>query len=111
METAIVQTTVADEAAADALLTAVLEARLAACVHLIPIRSRYWWEGRIEAAEEILLVFKTASAQVTALMEFIRARHAYTVPELTMIPIGDGDPAYLRWILRETAVRGEGQHE
>lgn len=112
MKTAIVQTTVADEAEAEALAGAVLEARLAACVHILPVRSRFWWNGRIEKGNETLLIFKTAVVQSEPLIAFIRDRHAYAVPEILMFPIGGGEPAYLRWLLDETvAKRGAAVEE
>lgn len=40
----------------------VLKLRLAACVNIIDgARSRYWWKGRLDSADESLLLIKTRS--------------------------------------------------
>lgn len=54
-------TTVPDAATATALADGALDARLAACVsELGAIRSRYHWQGKVETADEIQLLFKTS---------------------------------------------------
>ncbi len=43
----------------------VLEARLAACVNLIPaIESHYWWQGKLDSSSEILMLIKTTEAKI-----------------------------------------------
>jgi periplasmic divalent cation tolerance protein len=55
-----VVTTTSERKDAETLADAVLESRLAACVQISgPIDSRYWWNGRIEKANEWLLTIKT----------------------------------------------------
>jgi uncharacterized protein involved in tolerance to divalent cations len=44
-----------------------LEKRLASCVNMTPTSSTYWWEGKIEEAEEVLLIVKTTSDKVNEL--------------------------------------------
>ena len=96
-------TTLDDESRANALAEAIVEARLAACVQCLPIRSVYRWEGRVERAAETLLAAKTRTALVPELTAFIRARHPYRVPEIVAWPLADGLPDYLAWIRDETA--------
>lgn len=98
----IVTTTVENEAHAEALGTAIIKARLAACVQSWPIRSTYWWKDRIETGPEIMLACKTPARHVPALLAFIKARHNYEIPELVVTPIQGGHPAYLGWIQAET---------
>src|SRR5438094_10016559 len=89
-----------DEAAriADEVLTR----RLAACVQTVgPIRSRYWWEDRLEAAEEWLLICKTRAERFDEVSEAIRAVHSYDVPEITAIGVEAGSPDYLAWLGNE----------
>ncbi|MBI2848700.1 MAG: divalent-cation tolerance protein CutA [Chloroflexi bacterium] len=78
---------------------ALLRARLAACVNLIPgIRSAYWWEGKIEEAEEVLMIIKTKEEAVTRLIQEIKGLHSYSVCEVVALPIIHGNDAYLKWI-------------
>ncbi len=91
-----------DEAAA--IADALLAARLAACVQVVgPVQSRYWWQGRLEAAEEWLCLAKTTAERVDEAVAEIGRRHSYDVPEVTVTPIVGGSPAYLRWVDEEVA--------
>lgn len=101
----IVTTTLSSRAQATALAKAVVAARLAACAQILPIRSVYRWEGKIQSGTEVLVQCKTRQARVRELLAFIRARHPYEVPEIIVTPILTGEPSYLAWIDRETASR------
>lgn len=99
----VVSTTVADLKAARALARGVLCNRLAACVHVLPVQSAYWWKGKIENSREFRLEAKTRLALAEPLQRFIRANHAYEVPEIVATPVLQGLPDYLKWIETETA--------
>jgi periplasmic divalent cation tolerance protein len=89
-------------AEADAIARALVEQRLAACVQIVPgAVSVYRWKDAIEQAEETLLFIKTAEALVTGLREALARLHSYEVPELIVLPIVDGAPAYLAWMEKE----------
>ena len=69
---AVVLVTAPDLKTARALARAALRARLVACANLVPrIESHYWWQGRIEAGAEVLLVMKTLTARLAALEKLI----------------------------------------
>ena len=64
MDTLLVLTSLPNAAAAHALAEALVEARLAACVNLLPpCRSVYRWQGKLEEAEEVPLLIKTTTAR------------------------------------------------
>jgi periplasmic divalent cation tolerance protein len=97
----IVLTTCPDADSAARLARALVEEKLAACVNVLPpMRSVYRWKGRIEEASEQLLVIKSAVAQFPALRDRLRALHPYELPEIVALPIRDGLPEYLAWILQ-----------
>ena len=76
-----------------------LEERLAACVNIVPaVRSFFWWEGKVQAEAEVLLVVKTQAALFEALAARVRSLHSYTVPEIIALPVTAGNPAYLGWV-------------
>ncbi len=102
MEFVVVSTTVEGDAAADRLADAVVGDRLAACVQVVPVRSTYRWQGKVEHAPELLLLMKTRKDLVESLMSFVRERHPYDVPELTVMRLDGGSPDYLKWIEEET---------
>lgn len=79
--------------------TALVQARLAACVNLLPpMRSIYRWKGNVEEAEEVLALLKTTADRFPALRDRLRELHSYETPEIVALPIQDGLPEYLRWL-------------
>ena len=73
---AVVLVTAPDLKTARALARAALRARLAACANLVPkMESHYWWQGRMESAAEVLVLFKTVKARLSALEKLILAQH------------------------------------
>jgi periplasmic divalent cation tolerance protein len=79
------------------------ELRLAACVNILPaVTSVYRWKGAVEEAQEVMLVIKTRAGLVDRLSARLRQLHSYEVPELILVPVTGGLPAYLQWIHDET---------
>lgn len=103
MQTLLVITNCPDEESANAIALAVVEARLAACVNILPrVQSVYRWQDAIESATEIPLLIKATAANYPALEKAIQERHPYTIPEIIALPIAQGLPAYLNWVAEET---------
>ena len=98
---ALVLVTTPDLKTARSLAKAALEARLAACVNLIPrIESHYWWQGKLEHGAEVLLLFKTSSAKLVALEKCILDRHPYDTPEFLVVRLSKGSDRYVAWLAR-----------
>ena len=92
---------------ADNICAAVLEARLVACAQVLgPIRSSYWWQGKIERADEYFLMMKTTRDKFSDVARVIRENHSYDVPDIVAVPIVEGTADYLGWISAETRERG-----
>ncbi|MBI3911577.1 MAG: divalent-cation tolerance protein CutA [Armatimonadetes bacterium] len=105
MEGVVVFVTASDTGEAERIGAALLEARLAACVSVIPqVDSRFWWQGQIESAREALLLIKTRRDLFPRLLEAVRAVHSYHVFEAVAVPISEANPDYLRWIGEATQV-------
>lgn len=93
-----------DADSAGRIADALVDARLAACVQILPgATSVYRWQGKVERASETLLLTKTTRDRSAALTARIADLHPYDIPEIIVIDIADGLPAYLDWISRETA--------
>lgn len=88
---------------AEAIATALVEARLAACVQLMPVDSVYRWEGKTERAAEVMLHAKTTQARLAEAEALIKARHSYALPEIIAVPIVGGSSDYLAWIRAEVS--------
>jgi periplasmic divalent cation tolerance protein len=99
----VVQTTTASPEDAERLAEALLAERLAACVQIAPIRSRYAWKGEIQRDDEQLLLIKTRAELFEAVRARIRDLHAYKTPEVIAVPVVDGDADYLAWLAEVTA--------
>jgi periplasmic divalent cation tolerance protein len=79
---------------------ALVQRRLAACVQEIgvPVRSMYRWKGRVESANEVLLLIKTSRKRFSAVSTLVKKLHSYEVPEIIALNIADGSREYLDWI-------------
>jgi periplasmic divalent cation tolerance protein len=96
---AVVLVTAPDLKAGRRLARAALKARLIACGNLIPkVESHYWWQGKIEAGAEVLLVMKTTAARLVRLQKLIVAEHPYDTPEFIVLPVSQGNRRYLEWV-------------
>jgi periplasmic divalent cation tolerance protein len=67
-----------------------------------PIKSGYWWNGKIERAKEWYCLIKGRAEDYSLIEANIKKMHCYKVPEILATPILQGDPKYLRWIRDET---------
>jgi periplasmic divalent cation tolerance protein len=102
-EYVIVLTTLPADADGQAFARGIVEDRLAACVNLLPpMDSIYLWEGSIEHETERQVVMKTSRERVGELWDRVRELHPYEVPEFLVLPIVDGNEAYLRWLADST---------
>jgi len=102
-----VTTTFPDETSAHKAAETLVGERLAACAQVQgPIQSTYRWDGRIETATEWYCHLKTTAARASTLRARLRDIHPYDTPEIIVLPIADGDPAYLRWIEDSVAPGG-----
>jgi periplasmic divalent cation tolerance protein len=81
------------------LATPLVQEGLAACVNITaPITSVYRWQGKVEQAEECLLLIKTGAARYQELEDALRSRHPYELPEIIAVPIQHGLTGYLQWV-------------
>lgn len=100
-EISFLYVTAPDETAAAKLADGLIEARLAACVNIIPgMRSVYRWEGRVESANELVLIVKTTRAEAQAACDLVRRLHPYETPAIVAFEAAKAgsNPAFLSWI-------------
>ncbi len=95
-------TTTDTAAEAEAIAQTLLESKVAACVQITsPVKSYYWWQGKIENADEFVCSIKTTSAQYPNVEDVIKEVHSYDEPEIIAVPITHGSESYLKWIEAE----------
>jgi periplasmic divalent cation tolerance protein len=94
----IVMTTVADPETARMIARALVERRLAACVHIHEIDSVYRWNGDVHEDKEWRVMAKTTRAASERAYAAIHALHPYDLPALVTIDLHDVDIEYAAWI-------------
>jgi periplasmic divalent cation tolerance protein len=99
----IVLTTAGSQEEARKIANALVERRLAACVNIVPhVESIYRWQGKIETAEEWLLLIKTQAELFDRVRNAVKELHSYDLPECVMLEVAAGSPEYLDWIAKNT---------
>jgi periplasmic divalent cation tolerance protein len=99
VEAFVVLSTVPDAVTAELLAHKLVDARLAACVNIVPaVRSVYRWQGEVTVDDEVLLVAKTDGARRDGLIAALSDAHPYECPEIVALSVAAGLPAYLHWI-------------
>ena len=105
MKPLLVLTNVPDNAVAERIAQALVEARAAACVNIFAeCRSVYRWQGAVETANEVSLLIKTTTEAYPRVERILRECHPYAVPEIIAVPIEHGLPEYLAWVTTETEI-------
>ncbi len=102
-ETLLVLTNLPDADSAHRLAKGLVEARLAACVNVLPVcRSFYHWQGALQEDGEVPLFIKTTAKLYAAVETYIKQQHPYDLPEIIALNLEAGYPDYLRWVAEAT---------
>jgi len=81
----------------------IVEQRLAACVNILPgMVSHYWWQGKVERGEEVVMIIKTRALLAGRVAAAVKEMHSYATPAVLVLPIEQVDSAYLEWLMAET---------
>jgi len=90
------------------IVRCLLQEKLIACANVVgPIASLFWWKGKIDEANEFLVLMKSYRKLFSKISKRVKAMHSYEVPELIALRIEKGLPPYLSWI--DTVLQtGEG---
>ena len=95
----IILVTTASREEAETIVQRLLEARLIACANIVgPVSSRFRWSGKIEKAQEYLILMKSRQDLFEKLSETVKALHSYEVPEILALPVIEGSKAYMDWL-------------
>ena len=99
----VVLITIKDVQEAKRIANRLLEEKLIACANIIKdVQSFFWWEGKIDQAQEVMLVLKTKRSLFGKLVKSVKKMHSYNVPEIIALPIVTGYNPYLKWISSST---------
>jgi periplasmic divalent cation tolerance protein len=99
----IILTTAGSQEEAGKIAHALVERRLAACVNIVPqIGSVYRWQGKVETAQEWLLLIKTQGELYERVRDALKELHSYDLPECVMLEVTAGSHEYLDWVTQNT---------
>jgi periplasmic divalent cation tolerance protein len=100
----VLLTTVPSAEAAETLVNTLVAERLIACGNItVPVASIYRWQGKIERAQEVVVIIKTTQDAVARVTERVAELHPYEVPEVLSLAVDSGYAPYLDWV-RESVV-------
>lgn len=82
----------------------IVQARLAACVNILPpAQSVYMWQGKQCMDSECIVFMKTTESGYQKLQSFIQSQHPYELPEIIATPITQGLENYLDWVAKSVS--------
>jgi periplasmic divalent cation tolerance protein len=90
--------TCGSEEEASRLSAGLIEGKLAACVNIVPVRSVYEWQGKIENQAEWLLVIKSLNRNYAEIERYVIENHSYELPEIIAVDIARSSAKYRDWI-------------
>jgi len=91
--------TTASKQEAENIARHLLKKKLIACANVIgPVHSHFRWSGKLEKAEEYLILMKSRKDLFEKMAKTVKTLHSYEVPEIVVLPIVDGSKAYLGWL-------------
>ena len=99
----LVLTTVADAVQAREIAHQLIEARLVACVQMLPVESVYRWQGKVLENQEIRLECKTIRRRYEELVTVLRKIHPYEVPAIEVLDLVEVEPHFASWICENTS--------
>jgi periplasmic divalent cation tolerance protein len=95
----IIFVTAPDKPQASHIAHELIAHKLAACVNMLEhVESLFWWQGKVDRAEEVLLVIKSTNAKLPKIIQVVKAIHSYECPEIIALPVIGGYKPYLKWI-------------
>jgi len=80
---------------------ALLKQHLVACVNYFPVKSAYWWGGKIEESAEVATLMKARLENWDAIKAQVQKTHPYKVPCVVRYEV-QANGAYEEWVASES---------
>jgi len=88
---------------ANKIATKLVENKLIACANVIKgVNSIFRWQGKVDKANETLLILKSQKKCFTKIVKIVKKLHSYNVPEIVALPIIEGSKDYLSWVKKNS---------
>ena len=89
-----------DRKEAEKISLHLLKKRLIACANMFPIRSMYWWNGKIAKHAEVILIAKTNNKNFNKSVSEVKLIHSYKIPCIMKIN-AQANKEYEMWANKE----------
>ncbi len=94
----IVTTLCEKEKIANEIIDTLLEKKLIVGSHVSKVKSKYWWNNKLEECIEYKLEFRTTESKFTEIENEIKRIHNYEVAEISSCEIKNASKEFLKWI-------------
>lgn len=98
MEIVAILTTIDSAERAQAIASALVERKLAACVQISEVASVYSWQGAVQREREFRIMAKTLAGRYADAEVAIRELHTYELPAIYAVPVTEVFAPYADWI-------------
>lgn len=100
---ALIYTPLPDTVTAREIATALLEEELIACANILSeMESLFRWEGRVDTAKEVAVLFKTTTEAIDPAVKRLGALHPYATPAIVATVCDAAYPDTLEWLISQT---------
>ena len=98
MKQVLYMLTCANDAEAREIAHALVNARQAACVKMLPVSSTFRWEGAVQNTDEVLLLIESFDSQFDAVNETVKMIHSYDQYVLNQVEVTRSNDGVLQWL-------------
>ena len=98
---ALAYITCRDRREAESISNHLLKKRIIACSNMFPVRSMYWWKGKIAKDSEVAILAKTSDKNFKKLEMEVKKIHSYEIPCILRIK-AYANTEYKNWLKKET---------
>lgn len=85
---------------ADKISKLLIKKKIAACVSLKEINSKYFWEGEVESTNEVEITIKSIPEKRELLIEILKSELSYELPQIIFNEY-NSELEYFNWIRRK----------
>ena len=96
----LIYITCKDEKEAVKISKSLLNKRLIACSNMFPIRSMYFWKGKMQDDKEFAIIAKTKEKNYKKIKEEVLRLHIYDIPCILKID-AEANESYGKWVNEE----------
>lgn len=97
----IVCLTCENDEQADRISDILLNNKLVACAKKLPVKSLFWWEGKIDKSAEVLVMYETVEEKFELIEDKVQHNHSYQTPMLFAIPVTKTTDKVEKWLMEE----------